>query len=173
MLIPLGGGALLLLLAWTMFGGDYLEPAKALDEGTPGSFTLANCADRRGKTYCGGSFRSDDGRLVREEVSLPNRHDAEGVEVGESFPARLLDGPGADELARADGTGRSNIEAKGVSAAGLGVAGLGVLGFAARRAAVRRESGLWKPAGVGLGLMVSAGVGVYVVWSVMGSGFWA
>ncbi|WP_026402385.1 hypothetical protein [Actinomadura rifamycini] len=172
-LITAGGGALLLPLAWTMFGSNYLEPAKALEEGAPGSFTLAQCAERRGKTYCGGSFRSDDGRLVREHVSLPNSHDAEGVRVGESFPARLLDGPGADGLARADATGRANVRAKGVSAAGLGVAGVAVLGFAARRALVRRESGVWRPVGVALGLAVSAGVAVYVVWSVMGSGFWA
>ena len=169
---------MLLFIGWSFFDSNYREPQRALDEGVQGAFTVTDCTKgKRGKTYCNGSFRSDDGRVVEEDVALPNKHDASGLKNGESFPARLRvkkDGESGPPLfARSDGEGRSNITEKGISAAGLGVIGVGLVGFAGRGAALRRDSGAWRPLGILLGLTVSAGIAIYVIWSVMGGGFLA
>ncbi|MEW2353362.1 hypothetical protein [Spirillospora sp. NPDC029432] len=173
----LAGGALLMFIGWGMFSDDYREPQRALSEGVPGRFTLYDCASSRGKTACGGSFRSDDGKVVREEVSLPNKHDASGLERGESFPAYLRprkDGEyGPEALARSDAEGRSNITQKGVSTAAFGVIGVMVLGFAVRGAVLKRGGTGWSGTGLVLGTGVVLSIGTYVVASVMGSGFWA
>ncbi|WP_344587154.1 hypothetical protein [Actinomadura vinacea] len=170
----LAGGALMLFMGWGFFDDNYRQPQSALKEGVPGVYTLGHCTKSRGKSYCGGSWRSNDGRVVRDQVELPNKNDASGLKEGQTFPAHIrVRESGIEPFARSDDEGRSNITQKGISAAGVGVIGLMLVGFAGRGAVLRRDAKAWGAVGVPLWLGVAAGIVIYVVWAVMGGGFWA
>ncbi|MBE1531208.1 hypothetical protein [Actinomadura algeriensis] len=164
--IPVAIGALILLLAWGMFGSHFSGPRKTLDRGVSGTFTLTGCSRYKATTTCRGTFRPDGDRAARLPVRLPDEHDADGVEIGESFAARRLDG----ELVRADGTGRANVREWGVATAGLGAAGLAMLLFTVPLIGMRPGSAPRRAAGWLLGLTVPGGLAVYAVWASMAGG---
>ncbi|MBE1531209.1 hypothetical protein [Actinomadura algeriensis] len=170
-------GTLALVASLNMFHDRYQEASAVLRDGVPGMFELDHCKKVRGTTAsCHGSFRSDDGTVVREWIRLSNRYDAADVERGKEFPARLrARGPGdhfAEALVRSDGVGRDNVRERGIGAAGLGVAALAMFGFAGRRAAMRPGSRAWRVTGYVLWFTVSAGVVVWQLLERWGGGPW-
>ncbi|OLT14555.1 hypothetical protein BJF79_19010 [Actinomadura sp. CNU-125] len=170
-------GVLLLVASSNMFHDRYQEPGAVLRDGVPGMFELDRCKKIRNLTdSCHGSFRSDDGRVVRERIRLFNRYDAADVESGKEFPARLrVREPGghvAEMLVRSDGVGRDNVRERGIGAAGLGVAALAMFGFAARRAVTAPGSAARRVTGYVLGCAVFAGVAVWQLLERWGGGPW-
>ncbi|WP_026403942.1 hypothetical protein [Actinomadura rifamycini] len=169
------GGVVLMVMGWSICAAPALTAKRALNDGIPGTYTLESCErDSRGRKHCRRSFRADDGRSWGTVVSPDNGHQSGGLDVGDSFPARYVPpsgGPlGDPAIARSDDTGRANITELLVSAGGMAAAGLFLIGFALRRVLMRPDADAWETIGFFLGLGVAAGVVVYVVWYVLGSG---
>jgi hypothetical protein len=178
---PIGLVILALLLfgvAWAMFDSDYSKPKEVFDTGVPGTYTLAGC--RRGttksaSTHCAGRFSSADGRIVGRRAYLINKHDAQGIEVGGHFPARLdtrVDTYMGDAI-RTDGTGRTDLLMMGLAPAGLALMGLMVVGFAARAVWMPPDARGRSRLGLALGLVTAFGGLFYAVTYTLGAGLLA
>jgi hypothetical protein len=167
------GAAILIAASWFLFTNAYLNAQKALDQGAPGSYIFEDCARARGGDYCGGTFRSADGRL-NLDLDLEHPKDVNGMKAGDSFPARVYVSGSPEtpsyKMVRSDSEGRANVMERGVSMAGIGVVGLMLAGFAVRSVLLPRGRPGRRKAGLILGWGVTAGLLMFCVGGYMGTG---